>query len=227
MGLVYYDHQIYLETDNDRNGRSVLFFNTARSIYIHLGVPEESYNKQTDEYYSVHVPGDPEGFPIFKLHRERMMWSKIPCFMSKSHCVIQDTLGAIDWAIYPSEKRRIALYECVKATGSFGGRDYIAWFTYDIPIPSGPYKLGGLPGLILEAKTTDDKVQFLFMGMEISPNLSHPIHPPSGKLIHMSYAQYRKVSNQHDRDIEKEFKAKGFDVSITQIKDTIEIVEDE
>jgi len=31
-----------------------------------------------------------------------------------------------------------------------------------IPIALGPYKLGGLPGLILEAKSTDDKVAYEF-----------------------------------------------------------------
>ena len=37
-----------------------------------------------------------------------------------------------------------------KATTEFGGRKWTAWFTQDIPIPEGPYKFGGLPGLIVE-----------------------------------------------------------------------------
>lgn len=227
IGMITYSHQINLPADNERNGLATLYFNKSASVYIHLGVPVESYNKQTQEYQSVHIPGDTEGFPVYKLHRDRKMWSKIPCYISKNNCIVEDTLGAIDWTIYPAEKRRIAIYECTKAIGSFGGRQYEAWFTYDIPIPSGPYKLGGLPGLILEAKTLDEKVQFLFIGLEISPNLTHLILPPFGKDIHMSYADYIKASIKHDRDIEQEFKANGYDVSIAQIKDTIEIIDND
>ena len=39
-------------------------------------------------------------------------------------------------------------YTCHKATMRFRGRDYIAWYTEEIPYPYGPYKFGGLPGLI-------------------------------------------------------------------------------
>ncbi|MBO9693826.1 GLPGLI family protein [Chryseobacterium sp.] len=37
-----------------------------------------------------------------------------------------------------------------KATTQFGGRNWIAWFSKDIPMPYGPYKFNGLPGLIME-----------------------------------------------------------------------------
>jgi GLPGLI family protein len=37
-----------------------------------------------------------------------------------------------------------------KATTKFGGRSWVAWFSKDIPIPYGPYKFNGLPGLIME-----------------------------------------------------------------------------
>lgn len=37
-----------------------------------------------------------------------------------------------------------------KATTKFLGRNWIAWFTNDYAVQDGPYKFGGLPGLILE-----------------------------------------------------------------------------
>lgn len=42
-------------------------------------------------------------------------------------------------------------YECIKATTVFRGRTWTAFFSPEIPIPDGPWKLCGLPGMILKA----------------------------------------------------------------------------
>ncbi len=51
-------------------------------------------------------------------------------------------------------------YPCRLATTNFRGRNYRAWFAPDIPVDDGPWKLRGLPGLILKA--TDDKNEVSF-----------------------------------------------------------------
>lgn len=48
------------------------------------------------------------------------------------------------------ETKEIMDYTVHKATTSYAGRDYEAWFTLDIPILDGPYVFSGLPGLIVE-----------------------------------------------------------------------------
>jgi GLPGLI family protein len=47
-----------------------------------------------------------------------------------------------------------------KASTQFGGRNWIAWFTKDIPMPYGPYKFNGLPGLIMELYDTQKNYYF-------------------------------------------------------------------
>ena len=54
----------------------------------------------------------------------------------------------------------IAGYHCQAATTSLRGRRWRAWFTLDIPVSDGPWKLCGLPGLILRA--TDEQGYFDF-----------------------------------------------------------------
>jgi GLPGLI family protein len=61
----------------------------------------------------------------------------------------------LDWQL-TGERRTIAGMECQGATCDFGGRHWTAWFAPKLPYPYGPYKLGGLPGLILEAYDSDD-----------------------------------------------------------------------
>jgi GLPGLI family protein len=74
---------------------------------------------------------------------------------------IETALPVINWTLQ-NDKKTIGKYTCQKATGSYGGRTYEAWFCPDIPFQDGPWKLSGLPGLILEAKDTKNEVVFTF-----------------------------------------------------------------
>lgn len=54
------------------------------------------------------------------------------------------------WELMDSTKTVLNL-PCQLAISQYRGRTWYAWFTIDIPISEGPWKLCGLPGLILEA----------------------------------------------------------------------------
>lgn len=58
------------------------------------------------------------------------------------------------------EKKKVGQYTLQKATTTWGGRKWIAWFTPEIPFQEGPYKFHGLPGLIMEI--SDDKENYSF-----------------------------------------------------------------
>ncbi|MGV0966654.1 GLPGLI family protein [Empedobacter falsenii] len=65
--------------------------------------------------------------------------------------VLVEKRPTINWKI-TKESQKILGYKCYKAITKFRGRDYVAWFTPDIPYNFGPWKLGGLPGLILKVE---------------------------------------------------------------------------
>lgn len=74
----------------------------------------------------------------------------------------------IKWNL-SSETMKIKNFLCKKATTTFRGRNYVAWYTESIPIQAGPFKFVGLPGLIL--KIEDDKNEVAFYAEEIKiPN---------------------------------------------------------
>jgi GLPGLI family protein len=49
--------------------------------------------------------------------------------------------------------------ECHYAKTKFRGREWKVWFTEEIPVSLGPWKLNGLPGLILKATADDDFIK--------------------------------------------------------------------
>jgi GLPGLI family protein len=66
-----------------------------------------------------------------------------------SHFIYEEEMPVMEWRIIQDDTTTILGYPCNKACVRFRGRDYIAWFTSDIPISYGPWKFNGLPGTIL------------------------------------------------------------------------------
>ena len=76
-----------------------------------------------------------------------------------------DSLHAQTWTMGDST-REVLGYTCQQATADFRGRRWTAWFATDIPISDGPWKLGGLPGLILKAYDEGQQHVFTAVGLE-------------------------------------------------------------
>ncbi len=86
----------------------------------------------------------------------------------------EEELPTYEWTL-SSDTTTVCGYLCKKATSSIFGRNYTAWYTPEIPTDNGPWKFGGLPGLIL--KIEDDQGHYLFecIGIE-KPTWSDPIY---------------------------------------------------
>ena len=76
-----------------------------------------------------------------------------------------DSLHTQIWTMGDST-REVLGYTCQQATADFRGRHWTAWFATDIPVSDGPWKLGGLPGLILEAYDEGQQHVFTAVGLE-------------------------------------------------------------
>ena len=69
------------------------------------------------------------------------------------------------WTLLP-DTATILTYRCQKASCRFRGRNYTAWYTTEIPVSEGPWKLCGLPGLILKAEDSRGHYSFLCTGLQ-------------------------------------------------------------
>lgn len=88
-----------------------------------------------------------------------------------------ETLAEMMWKIGDSTKTVLG-YDCVMAETDYHGRHWTVWFTPEIPIQDGPWKLCGLPGLILEASESTGQHKYIAIGIEESNKEIFPIYSP-------------------------------------------------
>ncbi|PJB13377.1 MAG: GLPGLI family protein [Flavobacteriales bacterium CG_4_9_14_3_um_filter_40_17] len=146
---------------------SVLVFNNSRSIYI---TRSDSLEKShINENVAIESEGmgffiskvtNAYGFRYFKDLKKDSVFSRDIGFN-----YVAEKIPEIEWKIQ-NEKKKIGSYICTKATATFRGRDFVAWFTTEIPLPFGPWKLHGLPGLILEAHDPKKEIYFYFKNIK-------------------------------------------------------------
>lgn len=106
------------------------------------------------------------------------------------HYLMTEKLELPQWAIQ-HEKKTVAGYTCQRAEAAFKGRTWIAWFTPDIPASDGPWKLCGLPGLILEAQDTENHYHFTCIEINRVSG-GKPIAIPKQKYIRCTQEEFLK-----------------------------------
>ena len=84
-----------------------------------------------------------------------------------------EPVDEMKWTVLEDSTSTVLGYECVMAESDYHGRHWRAWFTPEIPLSFGPWKLHGLPGLILKAEANGG-FSFVATGLE---NTSRAISP--------------------------------------------------
>jgi GLPGLI family protein len=98
------------------------------------------------------------------------------------------------WQLH-NESKKILDYSCKKATVKYRGREFIAWYTTEVPINNGPYVFEGLPGLILEIEDSQNKYNFTAVGIDKKPM---DIYLRNDKeILKISRAKFREVEKTY------------------------------
>lgn len=104
------------------------------------------------------------------------------------------------WVI-SNEKIDINGYICQKASSSFLGRTWNAYFSPEIPFNKGPWKLWGLPGLIVQAFDEENIFEFNLTGFELIKNQTPIIYTHTKS----NGSEYKKASKKTVFEYEKRF----------------------
>lgn len=86
-----------------------------------------------------------------------------------------EPLAEMQWTMVEDSTANVLGYECLMAECDYHGRHWKAWFTPEIPMSFGPWKLHGLPGLILKAEANGG-FSFLATGLEHTDRVMSPMY---------------------------------------------------
>ena len=147
----YYWQQDSLDPDHIRNEKMMLLVGEKVSLYYSFGTHfrDSVFRSNADMDVFTFVELDPprgSSIRVFKNHPKGIITTFY--YVLPDMYQYEENLDLFDWTL-SDETDVIHGYPVQKATTNFGGRDWIAWFTPEIPISDGPYKFRGLPGLIL------------------------------------------------------------------------------
>jgi GLPGLI family protein len=201
-GKAEYIVELKLDKNSDLGSRrfsSVLLFNQNETFYYENS---ETEIQETSDGLSVFMNlSGKEKHSVYKNYVQNEMISS-ESILTK-HFRVYDSIPQIKWELL-SGRKQIADLECRKATGHFRGRDYNAWYFPDVPLRIGPWKLGGLPGIIMEINDTEKEVSFTItaLSFQLSPKELDLIQPvKKGKSIDFEDffdLQYQKAEELKD-----------------------------
>lgn len=115
----------------------------------------------------------------------------------KSNFIIYDQDLKYNWEI-TDEIDSIGQYQVIKALTNFRGRTFIAWFAPEIPISFGPWKLKGLPGLILKMHDQEQKFTWSVRKLNLNAEFAEDTLKPtiSENTEEMTYQEALELSDQ-------------------------------
>ena len=136
-----------------------LHFNNKFSFFEKTPLGEKNENLNVPKYIREIFDISPDfekTYFLFNLDNNKFYFKSL---LLLKYAVAEDDLR-FKWEI-KSETKTILGYQCQRAISTvFRGRSYEAWFASKIPIPFGPWKANGLPGMILEFYDLDRLLHF-------------------------------------------------------------------
>ena len=135
----------YSEFGTFNHGHATLLFNKDAWFYD-MFYQEEMEISSDDIYISDEEAEDKldiRRFNYYSLDKKYFLWEESDI---SEKCVIKGDLDPLNWIIFNDSTKTIGGYHCMLAQCDLCGWNIKAWFTPEIPVGCGPWRLWGLPG---------------------------------------------------------------------------------
>ncbi len=162
----------------ENTNKTVLYFNSNTSLYEnHQGNSKEE-------------PGELEGGMHIMVSRpenivyndlENKITTEQKEFMTRTF-LIESEMENRDWKITGNQKKILDM-PCIEATSGDGDDIIKAWFTPTIPVSTGPAKLAGLPGMILEMEADSGNRRIVALDISFQLDADKIKKPKKGKKV--------------------------------------------
>ncbi len=183
----------------------------SRDVFVADSIRFADFEKQIKTTGSMRVTSS------FSTNKQASVKDKVLKNYAKQEVVLESKMGRDEfhvaedrklvWKISP-EKIKIGEFQAQKATTSFAGRNWTAFFAPELLFQDGPYKFHGLPGLIVQLEDDSKTHVFELKGVtkftpapEVTSQFSSPAKP-----IAINREKYKKMFWDRRNDPAKDLK---------------------
>lgn len=189
------ENRSYSEDMTLRVGKTTAMFYPPKRMWAD-SLLQTNFELHEKLYREMNPPGQIEYKPLGGLEREYLFRN-----IHEGETMVYRKMGGEAYAYteptempawhIQSETKEVMGYSCQLATCDFRGRQWYAWFSTDIPVNEEPWKLFGLPGLVLEAYDSKKHYAYKAVGLYTKDLL-----PVGIRLYNISGKPYNLKSRQ-------------------------------
>ena len=187
--ILQVEYDIFYNTDvpNTRKGVLQVYLKENKSVFFEkehsLGTKTENEGLDINFTYGVNET------PFVKMWGDNstILYND---FWQKQTYLITDSINC-NWNISYSETKKIGNSLCNKATMTFRGRNYTAWYDANYPVHFGPWKFRGLPGLVMEIYDEEKRYNWLATRISYTDSFKDNFIEHRKKLTFREYKELR------------------------------------
>lgn len=209
-GLIHYNH---IDNHHGVSYNSYLVFNESTSYFVtskdSLGLSNSTVksNDKGGEEIIVEATGfidvsktRKDGLQVYLSKTTDSIYFVNAFSLTSKLIYGKEEIPKLKWEL-KDELKDIGGFVCKKAVANFRGREYVCWYSEEIPLPYGPWKLQGLPGIILEAKSSDGFFEIIFKKIKY-PEQNVSVPSSSNTLLKngknfISFEDYKMLQAQY------------------------------
>ena len=126
-------------------------------------------------------------------------------FLGRTFLITGET-STLAWRL-TDERSEFLGYMAQKATAVRDSTTIEAWFTPEIPVPAGPGRYGGLPGLILVLNLNDGQTTYVANELTLAPLDEALVPPKKGKKV--TREEFNTIVDEKKKEMEADGRGSG------------------